>query len=90
MYTACPSCASLVAVHHPAAPIACCAGAADISQLVQEKIYDGTTFYRSDFVIQCGLHPKACPYENIKVNETASHVKVSNTRGTAAVAHWDV
>ena len=27
---------------------------------------------------------------NLPVNETASNVKISNARGTAAIAHWDV
>ena len=64
--------------------------ATDISKVVTDKLYNGKTFYRSDFVIQCGLHPAACPYPNLTVNETSSHVRVSNTRGTAAIAHWDV
>ena len=53
-------------------------------------LYNGKTFYRSDFVIQMGLHPEPCPLPNLPVNETHMHAKVSNTRGTAAVAHWDV
>ena len=53
-------------------------------------MYDGKTFYRSDFVIQCGLHPLKCPVPNLPVNETSSGVFLSNTRGTAAIAHWDV
>lgn len=61
-----------------------------ISKLVSDGVYNGCTFYRSDFVIQCGLHPHKCPVENLKVNETPLHTKISNTRGTAAIAHWDV
>ena len=88
-----------------------------ISKLAQDGAYDNCTFYRSDFVIQCGLHGtgRKAP-ENLKVNETSgesphsslthppapspTHAKapvrravgprVSNTRGTAAIAHWDV
>ena len=30
------------------------------------------------------------PEGDLKVNETKMHTVVSNTRGTAAVAHWDV
>lgn len=61
---------------------------AHISKLVSHKLFDATTFYRSDFVIQCGLHGtgKVNPYPALAVNET----KLSNTRGTAAIAHWDV
>ena len=64
-----------------------------IVQLVQKhKLYDGCTFYRSDFVIQMGTHGcnRANPEGDLKVNETAAHVRVGNTRGTAAIAHWDV
>ena len=63
-----------------------------IVQLCKDKIYDGCTFYRSDFVIQCGLHGTSTknPHGDLKVNETSSGVTVSNTRGTAAIAHWDV
>ena len=63
---------------------------ADISKVITDGAYNGSSFYRSDFVIQCGLHPKKCPYANLTVNETKSNVFVSNTRGTAAIAHWDV
>jgi cyclophilin family peptidyl-prolyl cis-trans isomerase len=52
-------------------------------------------FYRSDFVIQCGLQRPdgsavANPHADLRVNETAAHTRISNTRGAAAVAHWDV
>ena len=47
--------------------------AAYISKLAQDGVYDmcGCSFYRSDFVIQCGLHGtgKSAP-ENLKINET--------------------
>merc|ERR1712086_671458 len=49
------------------------------------------TFYRSDFVIQCGLHgSNTKPPGNISKNETKDAVFVSNTRGTCSIAHWDV
>ena len=41
---------------------------------------------------QMGLHVsgRTVPNGDLSVNETHSGVRVSNTRGTAAVAHWDV
>ena len=69
--------------------------AAHIAKLVGDGLYNGCCFYRSDFVIQCGLQSadgKAVsnPHPNLPVNETAQAPLVSNTRGTVAVAHWDV
>eukprot|EP00300_Choanocystis_sp_HF-7_P029493 c36507_g1_i1.p1 GENE.c36507_g1_i1~~c36507_g1_i1.p1 ORF type:complete len:153 (+),score=34.36 c36507_g1_i1:43-501(+) len=63
-----------------------------ISELANSGLYDNTSFYRSDFVIQCGTHGtnKTHNFGPLRVNETHQHRKVSNTRGTAAVAHWDV
>ena len=64
-----------------------------ISKLVgQHKLYDGATFYRSDFVIQMGTHGmnRKNPEGDLRVNETNSHTPISNVRGTAAIAHWDV
>jgi len=63
-----------------------------ISKCVAAGLYNGTGFYRSDFVIQCGLHGtgKANPFGDLPVNETFTGTKVSNTRGTAAIAHFDV
>uniref|UniRef100_A0A0G4FCB9 peptidylprolyl isomerase n=1 Tax=Chromera velia CCMP2878 TaxID=1169474 RepID=A0A0G4FCB9_9ALVE len=63
-----------------------------IKKCIGSRLYDGRCFYRSDFVIQCGLHGSNVgnPHGNLPVNETASHVKISNIRGTAAIAHWDV
>ena len=48
--------------------------------------------YRSDFVIQCGTHGlgRPNPLGDLPVNETSTGVRVSNTRGTAAIAHFDV
>eukprot|EP00729_Bicosta_minor_P025733 gene25733-30894_t len=74
--------------------IACTYGAAltpQTWQVVTDKLYDGKTFYRRDFVIQCGLHgSQTKPPANLQSNETGKHTFVSNTRGTAAIAHWDV
>mmetsp|Transcript_110150 Transcript_110150/g.206487 ORF Transcript_110150/g.206487 Transcript_110150/m.206487 type:complete len:152 (-) Transcript_110150:86-541(-) len=62
-----------------------------ICKAVADKLYDNTSFYRSDFVIQCGLHgTDKKPNGNIERNETNDGVKISNKRGTAAIAHWDV
>ncbi|CAB9501538.1 cis-trans isomerase [Seminavis robusta] len=61
-----------------------------VSKLVDSKIYNGTSFYRSDFVIQFGLHPKKNPHGDMTVNETTYNGVVSNARGTAALAHFDV
>lgn len=56
---------------------------------VQEALYDGTAFYRSDFVIQFGLHGsgKTTAYPPLAVNESGRGY--SNKRGTLAVAHHD-
>ena len=67
--------------------------AAYITRAARAGAYDGTAFYRSDFVIQCWLHGSGKPNplgKELHVNESALHERVSNTRGTAAVAHWDV
>jgi cyclophilin family peptidyl-prolyl cis-trans isomerase len=63
-----------------------------ILQCVASKLYDGRSFYRSDFVIQFGLHGSGVqnPHGDLSVNETHAHVKLSNRRGTCSVAHWDV
>ena len=64
-----------------------------ISKIVNSKLYENTNFYRSDFVIQFGLHSsgRSNPHGNLSVNETACTGTVtSNTRGTASVAHFDV
>ena len=61
------------------------------TELIKSHLFDGVTFYRSDFVIQMGTHgtSKKAP-KDLHVNETHKAPKVSNTRGTAAIAHWDV
>lgn len=63
-----------------------------VLQLVEAGLFDGTEFYRSDFVIQFGLHGsgKKNPYPDITENETHVHEFVSNARGTCSVAHWDI
>ena len=60
-------------------------------------LFDGTCFYRSDFVIQCGLQTPAGaavpnPLKPIAVNETrdARTTFATNARGTCAFGHWDV
>lgn len=72
-----------------------------IAACVRAKVYDADdgkgspepcTFYRSDFVIQTGLHGtgRTHAFGDLKVNETGTGVRIGNTRGTAAIAHWDV
>ena len=63
-----------------------------ILKCVASKLYDGKEFYRSDFVIQFGLHGSGveCPHGNLHVNETSVGPRLSNTRGTCSIAHWDV
>jgi len=66
---------------------------AHITKIVNSKLYDGTCFYRSDFVIQFGLHGsgRANPHGDLVVNETGKGPDVTpNTRGTVSVAHFDV
>lgn len=48
-------------------------------------------FYRSDFVIQCGLHGSgvAAPSPPLNVNESGLPGAKSNKRGACAIAHWD-
>lgn len=61
-------------------------------RLAQSKTLDGCTFYRSDFVIQFGMHgmSRKSPFPPLAVNESAARGHLSNTRGALAVAHWDV
>ena len=66
-----------------------------IKKLVSGGMYDGCCFYRSDFVIQCGLQrPDGSgvrnPHAPLEVNETSLNDRISNKRGTVSVAHWDV
>ena len=67
---------------------------AHITKLSAEGLYDGTSFYRSDFVIQAGLHgsSKKNLHPNLSVNESrhgAGGKALSNLKGACAVAHWD-
>ena len=61
-------------------------------KLIEAKLYDATTFYRSDFVIQGGLHGKDVknPFPNLSVNEASRDNAMSNKRGTLSVGHWAV
>merc|ERR1712037_946501 len=69
------------------APITC----EYITKAVEARLYYGKSFYRSDFVIQCGLHGSSDkPPGSISKNETKDGVFISNTRGTCSCAHWDV
>lgn len=64
-----------------------------ITKLVRSNIYDNSSFYRSDFVIQFGIHGmtnKINPHGDLTINETNHHTTISNFRGTAACAHFDV
>lgn len=62
-----------------------------IIDAVRAGAYDGTSFYRSDFVVQGGLHGTKNDYgKKLPVNETQSGVRLSNVRGTCSVAHFDV
>mmetsp|Transcript_31012 Transcript_31012/g.72354 ORF Transcript_31012/g.72354 Transcript_31012/m.72354 type:complete len:155 (-) Transcript_31012:63-527(-) len=62
-----------------------------ITDCVQKGLYNNKSFYRSDFVIQCGLHGSGVsPPGSISKNETRDGVFISNTRGTCSIAHWDV
>ena len=66
-----------------------------IRKMVKDGLYNGCCFYRSDFVIQCGLQrPDGSgvrnPHPNLNVNETMANERISNNRRTVSVAHWDV
>ena len=66
-----------------------------IKKIVKDGLYNGCCFYRSDFVIQCGLQrPNGSgvqnPHPPLAVNETMANERISNNRGTVSVAHWDV
>lgn len=68
--------------------------AAHFKRLVQDKLLDNCNFYRSDFVIQFGLHGLKTknPHASIAVNESVGSGTanaLSNVRGAVAVAHWE-
>ena len=60
-------------------------------RLAQSKALDGCNFYRSDSVIQFGLHgmEQKSPFPPLAVNEAKASGHLSNTRGTLAIAHWN-
>jgi len=68
--------------------------AAHAAMVISTGVFNNTTFYRSDFVIQFGLygsdHVNSIP--NLSTNESRRNLPNgrSNTRGTLAVAHHDV
>ena len=61
-----------------------------VKSLAASGIWDGCKFYRSDFVIQGGTHGSGRDAPKLSVNETGVGPLISNTRGTAALAHFDV
>ena len=79
----------LLRMHDDVAPTT----AAHIAKLAAQGVYEGACFYRSDFVIQMGAQRpdgSAIPNANAALAVNESQRGLSNTRGTAAVAHWDV
>lgn len=59
-----------------------------IAEAVRAGLYNQKGhFYRSDFVIQCGLHGTGLvhPKGDLPVNETSTGVRLSNKVGTAAI-----
>ena len=62
---------------------------AHVARHVKEGLYHDTSFYRSDFVVQCGMHgtAKASSHPPLSVNESGRGA--SNVRGSAAIAHHD-
>ena len=60
-----------------------------ISHAVRAGLYSqqNAHFYRSDFVVQCGLHGTGLvhPQGDLPVNETATGVRLSNKAGTASI-----
>ena len=72
-------------LRHDVAPVT----VSHILRHFRENLYEGTSFYRSDFVIQFGLFGsgKTSSYPPLNVNESGRGA--SNKRGTFAVAHHD-
>eukprot|EP00440_Ansanella_granifera_P059253 gb/GFBE01064229.1/.p1 GENE.gb/GFBE01064229.1/~~gb/GFBE01064229.1/.p1 ORF type:complete len:296 (+),score=43.70 gb/GFBE01064229.1/:1-888(+) len=63
-----------------------------VCRIVQDGLYDGCYFYRSDFVLQWGLwlpdeSEVRNPYDEIPENETNTGKFISNRRGTVSIAH---
>ena len=71
-------------------PDAAPATVSHFTELANAKLLDGVCFYRSDFVVQFGLHGTHRKFKPLPINETKLHLKLSNERGTASFAHWDV
>lgn len=65
---------------------------AHVERLVAAGAWTGASFYRSDFVIQFGLHGtgRSSPCADLAVNESSRASRISNLKGTAAIAHWDI
>ena len=65
---------------------------AHVLSLAKLPVFSTASFYRSDFVLQFGLHHSghASPLPPLTVNESALPGRLSNSRGAVAVAHWDV
>ena len=62
---------------------------AHVVQACRSGAFNPCSFYRSDFALQFGLHGTGREVKPpLAVNESKS--SKSNTRGTVAVAHWDV
>ncbi len=78
----------VLALHADVAPLT----VAHISRLVQDGLYNGVSWYRSDFVIQTGLHGsgRANPHPALTCNESTVAGARPNLAGTLAVAHHDV
>ena len=62
-----------------------------ITKCINNKLFDDTSFYRSDFVIQMGLWgtTKTNSEPNLPINESQTQGAKSNKRGTMAIAHHD-
>ena len=65
---------------------------AHFKTLLGDRLYEGCCFYRSDFVIQMGNtdYATGCTVANARADLTVNETRLSNQRGTMAVAHWDV
>lgn len=66
---------------------------AHVVRLVESGVFaQAASFYRSDFVIQGGLHGTGvdAPGPPLTVNESSRPGHLSNKRGALALAHWDV
>lgn len=58
---------------------------------VGSGVFKNSSFYRSDFVIQFGLHGTGREVKPaLAVNESKAKGALSNLKGAVSVAHWDV